>query len=366
MNRTLQFIGFAAAISAIYFSIHLYVFSRLAFFFSLKKNLWFYFVIGLLVLSFGASAVVERKYPNAATRIFYLFSATWLGFMFLLLLCVAVNEIICLFFSAPKMLSGLVALGIGASLSVYSIVNASSFVVKEVTIPLNVEKDVKIVQITDAHLGTIRNSRYLAGIVEKTNSLDPDLVVITGDLFDGTAPLKLETISVLETIRAPVFFVTGNHEYYEGIDNVLALLKKTKVNVLRNRVERFKGIRIVGIDYSGDKTSLERTISTLGLNEKEPTLMLHHVPVKAETLHRLGIDVQLAGHTHKGQIFPYMLIDRLAYPYVGGLHNYKGSWVYVSAGSGTWGPPMRLGKKSEIALIRFGKPFQGGSSGVTH
>jgi predicted MPP superfamily phosphohydrolase len=366
MNKTLQFIGFAAIISAIYFSIHVYVFSRLAFFFALTKNLWFYFIIVLLVLSFGSATVLERKYPNAMTRVFYMSSATWLGFIFLLLLCMAVYEIVHLFFVVPRALSGLVVLGVAAGLTLYSTINASSFRVSDVTIPLDVSGDVNIVQISDAHLGTVRNSRYLAKIVDKTNSLNPDLVVVTGDLFDGTAPLELETISDLDTIRAPVFFVTGNHENYEGIDNVLAILRNSKVKVLRNQVERFKGIQIVGIDFSSDKTSLEKILSTLELSESEPTLLLYHVPVKAETLHKLRINVQLAGHTHKGQIFPYMLIDRLAYAYLSGLHGYENSWVYVSAGSGTWGPPMRLGTKSEIALIRLKKPNSGGSPGVTH
>ena len=114
-------------------------------------------------------------------------------------------------------------------------------------------------------------------------------------------------------------------------------------------------IQIVGIDYSSEKGRLEETFATLKVNRSEPTLLLYHLPVKAETLHRLGVRVHLAGHTHKGQIFPYGLIDLLVYPYVSGLHNYADSWIYVSEGSGTWGPPMRLGTKSEIAVIRLGR-----------
>lgn len=293
-------------------------------------------------------------------------SATWLGLLFMLFCCTVVYEIVRLFFNSPRLISGLVILGIAAGLAAYSVINASSFRVNEVFIPMNVGEKIKIVQISDAHLGTIRNSRYLNKLVESTNSLGPDFVAITGDLFDGTAPLELETISGLDKIQAPVFFVTGNHENYEGIDNVLELLRKTKVKVLRNQVERFKGMQIIGIDYSSEKKFLEKTLSKMELDKSEPSLLLYHVPVKAETLHGLGINLQLAGHTHKGQIFPYMLIDRLAYAYLSGLHNFKESWIYVSAGSGTWGPPMRLGTKSEITLIILKKLIHGGSSGVTH
>lgn len=347
--------GIASIILALYFLIHLYVFSRLSFFFTWKKNLYFYLTIVLLASSFFSATMLEKKFPNSVTRIFYISSTTWLGFLFLLACCMAAYEIVHLFFATPRFLSGLIILGINTSMTVYSIINASSFRVREVTIPMNVDEEITVVQISDAHLGTVRNSRYLAKIVERTNSLEPDLVAVTGDLFDGTAPLELGTISCLDKLQAPVFFVTGNHENYEGIDNVLELLKKTRVRILRNQAVRCEGIQIIGIDYSNDKKFLEKTLSAVELDKSEPSLLLYHLPVKAETLNKLGIHVQLAGHTHKGQIFPYTLIDRLAYAYLGGLHNYKDSWIYVSEGSGTWGPPMRLGTKSEIALIRLKK-----------
>jgi predicted MPP superfamily phosphohydrolase len=364
MNRALQFLGFAATISTVFFLVHLYLFSRFAYFFNIRKNGCYYAIMVFLAFSFAIATVLERNFPNPVTKVYYFFSAAWLGLLFMLLCWMAVYEIVRIVSNSPRLLTGLAIIGVSAALTIYGVLNAVSFRVSEVSIPMNVDRELTVVQISDLHLGTIRNARYLDRIVDRTNALAPDLVAVTGDLFDGTAPLRRETIAALDRVNAPVFFVTGNHEFYEGIDNVLDLLKETNVRVLRNRVERFGGIQIVGIDYSRDKSFLETTISKLELDEDAPTLLLHHVPVKAETLHRLGVDVHLAGHTHKGQIFPYMLADRLAYAYVSGLHGFEGSWIYVSAGSGTWGPPMRLGTKSEIALIRLGKPVQAPAAGA--
>jgi len=107
-------------------------------------------------------------------------------------------------------------------------------------------------------------------------------------------------ISSLNQIQAPVFFVTGNHEAYDEANKALELLARTKVRVLRNQIQRFEGIQIIGIDYSSDPTNLEKMLPTMAINKSEPSLLLYPAPVRLETLKKLGINLQLAGHTHNG------------------------------------------------------------------
>jgi uncharacterized protein len=220
----------------------------------------------------------------------------------------------------------------------------------------------RIVQISDVHVGPTIHRAFIATIVRKCNALSPDLLVITGDLVDGSVRDLAEHVAPLADLRAKygVFFVTGNHEYYSGADAWCAELTRLGVRVLRN--ERVSiGDDAASFDLAGvDDHSAKRFGGGHGedlpkaLEGRDPArelVLLAHQPrtiLEAQT-HAVGL--QLSGHTHGGQIWPWTYLVRLQQPVVAGLARFGESLVYVSCGTGYWGPPMRLGAPSEITEL---------------
>jgi len=161
----------------------------------------------------------------------------------------------------------------------------------------------------------------------------------------------------MQNLSTPVLFVTGNYEGYVGIERVTKALQAANVNVLRNQTKDFGPLRIIGIDYSDNRKKLQPILQHLSSDSNRFTLLMTHRPVELETLSMAHIDFALAGHTHAGQIFPFNYIVRLFYPYLSDLHKYNdhGTSIYVTSGTGTWGPRMRLGSGSEIVLLKIRK-----------
>jgi len=222
-----------------------------------------------------------------------------------------------------------------------------------------------IVQISDIHLGPTIKGDYLAGIVERCNELQPDLVAITGDLVDGLTWQLQEHVAPLARLQARhgSWFVTGNHEYYWGADDWCALLPTLGVQVLLNehRVLEHDGERLLlaGVtDYSAGKYlpghDSDPQRAHAGAPATAASILLAHQPRSAFAAAAAGFDVTLSGHIHGGQFFPWNLIIGLVQPYNIGLHRVAGRMsLYVSAGTGYWGPPNRLGVPAEITSIRL-------------
>jgi len=220
----------------------------------------------------------------------------------------------------------------------------------------------KIVQVSDVHVGPTLGGKFLERIVQQVNELEPDLVAITGDLVDGPVRELREQISSLSGLRARhgIYFVTGNHEYYSGADEWMAELPRLGVTVLHNehRVIERSGARLVlgGVtDYHGGQFSVAHAsrpdLAFANAPEGVPRILLAHQPRTAAAAATEGVDLQLSGHTHGGQIFPFMFFVRLQQPATRGLRMLHGIPVYISRGTGYWGPPMRVGSAPEITLI---------------
>ena len=226
-----------------------------------------------------------------------------------------------------------------------------------------------IAQISDLHVGPTIGERTVRRVVEATNRLRPDLVAITGDLVDGSVPALAAAVAPLAGLRARygVLFVTGNHEYYSGATAWLAHLRALGIRVLRNeRVEIGDGgtsIDVAGIDdwrsgglAPGHGPDLPRALA--GRDPDRSLVLLAHQPKGVEEAVQAGVELQLSGHTHGGQIFPFNLVTGLAYRYLAGLYSGVGpagaGQVFVSRGTGYWGPPMRLGFPPEITRIVLG------------
>ena len=222
-----------------------------------------------------------------------------------------------------------------------------------------------IAQISDVHIGPTIRRPFLRGIVEIVNSLDVDLVAITGDLVDGSVEQLAAQVEPLSQLRARLgtYFVTGNHEYYSGAPAWIAELRRLGLHVLLNEhvvlKSRGASLLLAGVtDYSAHNFDpAQRSDPQAALAGAAPGLrprvLLAHQPRSAAAAADAGFDLQLSGHTHGGQFWPWNFFVRLQQPFTAGLNRLGDLWIYTSRGSGYWGPPKRLGVPSEIARVRL-------------
>ena len=223
-----------------------------------------------------------------------------------------------------------------------------------------------IAQITDLHVGRTIGEDEVRRVVAATNRLRPDVVAITGDLVDGSVAALERGVAPLAELRARygVFFVTGNHEYYSGAPAWIAHLQRMGIRVLRNeRVaigDAGASIDLAGIDdwrsrglAPGHGPDLARALA--GRDPDRSLVLLAHQPRGVDEAVRAGVELQVSGHTHGGQLFPFTLLTSLVYPYLHGLYHHHepqaDGQIFVSRGTGYWGPPMRLGSPPEIARL---------------
>jgi predicted MPP superfamily phosphohydrolase len=222
-----------------------------------------------------------------------------------------------------------------------------------------------IAQISDIHVGPTIKRAYLNAIVNKVNSLKPDAIAVTGDLVDGSVQRLALHTAPLSRLAAPdgVFFVTGNHEYYSGAEQWIAEVRRLGLHVLMNEhVIRRRGqasLMIAGVtDYTAQHFNPAHKSDPLLAAAGAPDdvavkVLLAHQPRSAPAAADAGFDLQLSGHTHGGQFFPWNLFVPLQQPFVAGLNRVRSLWVYTSRGTGYWGPPKRFGAPSEITLVRL-------------
>lgn len=220
----------------------------------------------------------------------------------------------------------------------------------------------RVVQLSDLHIGPLLDRRFAARIVERVNALAPDLVAITGDLVDGSVAQLGGEVEPLRALRARhgVYFVTGNHDYFSRADPWIEKVRELGIRVLRNeRVTIAAGeaaFDLVGVDdrfaklFGGDHgEDLPRALD--GRVPGRPLVLLAHNPNVFDEAAANGVDLQLSGHTHGGQIWPFQAVVRLATRYVAGEYRRGRSTLYVSRGTGFWGPPMRLFQPAEITEV---------------
>jgi hypothetical protein len=222
----------------------------------------------------------------------------------------------------------------------------------------------RIVQISDIHVGPTIKRDYLQAIVERVNGLQPDLVAITGDLVDGSVAELAAHVAPLASLRSRhgSFFVTGNHEYYSGVQGWVRELQRLGIRVLQNEhvVLQHEGAGLVlagvpdyGSHHFDPRQRSDPAAALAGAPAGLPRVLLAHQPRSAPAAAQAGFDLQLSGHTHGGQFLPWSLFVPLQQPYTAGLHQLGGLQVYVSRGTGYWGPPKRVGAPSEIAELRL-------------
>ena len=312
--------------------------------------------VGLLVLLVGPAVgwLVHQISRNAWTRWALRAAYLWIGLGFLLL-CVVVPVHLLQLMGLPHRAAAMLLVAVWVPLAIWSIVNAHRLVVRRIAFPSpKLDRPMRLVQISDIHVGS-RGAGFLPRVVRRVNALDPDAVLVTGDLVD-LMKLPEDALDPIGALSAPAFFAIGNHERYIGSDAVCARLESLGVTVLRNAHTEWGTIRIIGIDDDEARDQVARLVGRLrvGAPDRNPfTILMYHRPDGVEDAARSGVDLMLCGHTHNGQIVPFNWYVKRQFPRIVGRYDVGGMMLYVSPGTGTWGPTMRLGSSNEITVFEL-------------
>jgi len=394
MPRMLQLAIFITVVLAVIGGSHYYLWARLVRDPGINPPWRWVATWGLILLavSVPASILLSRVLALPVAKVVLWLPYVWMGALLYLVSFLAVADLARLFvWLVPKLARGTYPLAdAGRRLLVSRILAGSALGVSAILVAIAIwgamrAPEVKririelpnlpaaldgttIVQISDLHLGPTLQREWLEDVVRRTNELKPDLVAITGDLVDGSVDQLRDVVAPLRGLQARygVFFVTGNHEYYSGVAAWLEEVERLGIRVLHNRSVPIGGpeasFDLAGIDDAGATGMAPGHGPDLGaaLAGRDPSralVLLAHQPRGVDEAAAAGVGLQLSGHTHGGQLWPWLYMVRLAFPYASGLHLHEGkTWVYVTDGTGFWGPPLRLGTTPEITLITLAAP----------
>jgi predicted MPP superfamily phosphohydrolase len=324
-------------------------------------------IVALLSISFVCASLLAFRSYNPAVRVFYKIASVWLGMLnfFFVAACscwiaYGVVRLVHLRVSRPAIAATFFALAL--LVSIYGIINAASIRVKRITVklrglPASWQGRVAAL-VSDAHLGHVRGAGFITRVVSTLRESGAEIVFISGDLFDGTkADLNLLAAPWKKlSPRFGSYYVTGNHEEFTDPTKYLDAVSHSGIRVLKSEKVIVDGLQIVGVHYhdSTDPRHFRATLQNINVDRDRASILLTHVPQALQTAESEGISLQLSGHTHRGQMFPFTwFTSRIFGEFTYGLHRFGGLSVYTSSGVGTWGPPLRVGTFSEIVLIQF-------------
>jgi predicted MPP superfamily phosphohydrolase len=317
----------------------------------------------VLVLA-GLCVITTEAFRHASWTVPLRYGGSvWLGVLALSVSLLAIESILSAALPRFRRTTTVTALTVLALLVAYTCVNGSRQpVVKDISVrmeklPAELSR-FTLVQLTDLHLGTLTPVGRLRWIVDRVNHMSPDLVVITGDLIDRDISQDEEFCESLGEIRARygVVAVPGNHDYYAGYDRFAHVASRSNIAILRNERRLIAGaIQVAGLDEPAGRSFAEGgpdlDSALAGYDPDLPTVLLRHRPEGVDRAVRRNVDLQLSGHTHAGQLPPMDLLIWLTHRHPFGYYEEGRSRIYVSSGTGTWGPPMRLFSRNEI--VRF-------------
>jgi predicted MPP superfamily phosphohydrolase len=329
----------------------------------------------LLAFSFIVAALLSFRFSNPLVTTIYKIAAVWLGFLnfFFLAACLSWLVSLALQLSPPGLdlspavphLRPLIAAAffiLAFLTGLYGLLNARSIRIRHVPVKLpNLPPSWRgrtALLISDLHLGHVNGQGFARRIARLAARLHPDVIFLPGDLFDGTKSDPDNLVAPFKLLSPPfgIYYSTGNHDEFGDAAHYAAALTRTGIRVLASEKVTVDGLQILAVAY-GDSIfplRLRATLEDLRLDRGQASILLNHVPNRLPIVEQAGVSLQLSGHTHGGQLFPYTWFTRRIFgKFTHGMHRFGALQVYTSTGVGTWGPPMRVGTHPEVVLLQF-------------
>jgi predicted MPP superfamily phosphohydrolase len=335
----------------------------LSFSFFRVHSVLFSSILAVLSGNLILAMIISRKGSSRLMRFYYDASMMWMGIFGYVFLASIAYLLIELIAGRTLPFVALVLGGVVVIAVIYARMHAQHLVTKYVPVTLpNLPvawRGRKAILISDVHIGLNQDRAFIHELVKKMNGLRPDIVFITGDLFDGSELSDiLASAEPLKDIASTfgTYFISGNHEEYGDVPAFLETVKKAGMQALDENVIVIEGLQLVGASFSENTNivAFKERLTNLTLDAKLPSILLKHEPRHLSVVEEKGISLQISGHTHHGQIWPIGYLTRLVYKrFTYGLQRFGKLQVYTSSGAGTWGPRMRIGSNSEVVVFEF-------------
>lgn len=323
--------------------------------------------VAVLCFSFLAATLLAFRFNNPLVRAFYRVASVWLGtlsFLFLGAIAAWIVHLLVLAgaFQISSRTIALATFGAAVLVSACAVINGNWVRTKRISVKLENLPDSwrgrTAVLATDLHLGHVHHRSFSERIVRKIATLNPHVVFVAGDMFDGTHVNALEVTQPWKHLRVPfgAHFINGNHELFGGVSHFLDAVRAAGIRVLHNEKVELDGLQLVGVPYehATHAEHFRSVLTKIAIDSSRASILLTHAPDHPAIAEEAGIGLQLAGHTHLGQFFPYTLIAKRIYGrFTYGLSRLGATQFYTSSGAGGWGPPLRLGSQSELVHIKF-------------
>jgi predicted MPP superfamily phosphohydrolase len=369
---------FVSIVQAILFLGHWFVYATVAHFLGSVATSWtIKLAFGLLSVSFVIASLLGWYSYRPLVRVFYTASAIWMGFLSFFLFA----SVACWMVYALSAVAGLgwrpalianAAFAAAIAAGLYGMLNAAWPRVTRITVALsNLPTQWQgrtAALVSDLHLGHVRNVRFVRRVVNKIIALQPDIALVAGDLYDGVAGdfEKLAApwaalVSAEQSAPLGVYYIAGNHEEFYRNAEYLPPLLRSGMRVLNNEKVDVDGLQLVGVHYRDavQPETYRSILRSMHLDRGRASVLLLHAPVRLAISEEEGIGLQLSGHTHGGQFFPWTLVaQRVWGKFNHGLQRLGNLQVYTTYGTGTWGPPLRVATRPEIVLIKFERGLQ--------
>jgi hypothetical protein len=361
-------------IEAILFLAHWFIYHTLIVFwrdFGMTESLLLNSAFFLLAFSFIVAALLSFRFSNPLVRAFYKIASVWLGFLsfFFLASCLCWLVWFAILLAGPhpapaqsRPLIACILFSVALAAGVYGLLNALFVRIRRIPIHLpNLPQSWRgrnALLVSDLHLGHVNGTGFSRRIAALAARLQPDVIFIAGDFFDGAKVDPDRLASPFKHLSPPfgIYFSTGNHDEFGDAAHYIAALSRAGIRVMNNEKVIVDGLQILGVPYH-DTTfpiRLRATLEGFHLDPGSASILLSHVPNRLPIVEKAGVSLQLSGHTHGGQFFPFTWLTRRVFgKFTHGLNSFGALQVYTSYGAGTWGPPMRVGTSPEIVLVTF-------------
>ncbi|HEV2136026.1 MAG TPA: metallophosphoesterase [Terracidiphilus sp.] len=332
---------------------------------------WLRALVLALSFSFVVAALLNFRFSNPLVRVFYYLAALWLGFLNFFFWASSLAWLVWLVmrFSGlvphpasirPWIVISLFSLAV--LVSIYGAINAQIIRLRQFRITLPSLPDQwrgrTAALLSDLHLGNINSAGFCRRVTALAARYKPDIVFLPGDLFDGGKADLDRLTQPLEQLAPPFgfFYSTGNHEEFTLPSQYIAAVTRRGVRNLDNECVNVDGLQVAGITWSESAypIRMKSALDAMNIDRSRASILLNHSPSRLQLVERAGFNLQLSGHTHGGQFAPFTWITRRVFgKFTHGLHSFESLQVCTSTGAGTWGPPIRVGARPEIVLLRF-------------